>query len=286
MANGNLRLIFDNAADRGSLVASSQVGALTVDNLRNEKKAYVWRSATLNESLNLTWDALEPIGGVILAFNNLTPFATMRVRGYINAGDTTPDFDTGAKACQPIPTLKYLSLLNPIGENAYTPGGASQLAFGSGGYGAVWAPELRSVRRLQIDISDAQNALGYIESSRLVVGRFWEPLYNFDFGHAVQYMDGGKSERSEAGDVRMEQGAKWRRVSLSLSYMDPIDRATLLRIARVHGATKPFFFSAFPENDDRNLEQVYQLWGKFTESPRIANPRYDAWASSLDIEEM
>lgn len=284
--NDNLRIIFDNAADRGSLIASSQAGALVAENLRNEKKTYLWRGTTLTESLNLIWPTAEPIGGIVLAFNNFTPNATMRARGWANVNDEIPRFDTGVKLCQPMPTLKYMSLLNPIGENAYTPGGIQQTSFGAGGYGVLWVPSMLSVRRLLIEISDPTNPAGYIEASRLVVGRFWQPQYNFDFGHGITYHDGGKAQRSEGGEIRNEQGAKWRSMNLSLSYLDPVDRANFIRIARTHGTTKPLFVSAFPENEDRNLEQVYQLWGQFADKHTIRNPRNALFATQIQIEEM
>jgi hypothetical protein len=281
--NGNLRIIYDNAADRGS----SQSGALVVENLRNDKKVFAWRSAGTTESLNLTWAEPEPIGGVAMAFNNFTSAARVRVRGWVNPGDVVPNFDTDYVQCQPEPILKYLSTLNPIGDNAYTRAGVSLAAFGLGGYGAVWVPGYHSVRRLQIDVMDPTNPDGYLEFSRLVVGRYWTPIHNFDYGNGVTFVDSGKSQRAESGDMRSEQGPKWRKIGFGLSYLDPIDRANLTRIYWTHGRTRPVFVSAYPEHEDVNLEQVHQLWGLFVDNPRINNVRYnDTFASAIEVEEM
>ena len=76
----NLRIIYDNAADRATLTASTTAGALGVANLQNNRKGRPWRATGTTARLAATWAAPERIGGVFLPFCNLSPTATMRVR--------------------------------------------------------------------------------------------------------------------------------------------------------------------------------------------------------------
>lgn len=76
----NLRIIYDNAADRAALTASTTAGTLGVANLQNNRKGRPWRATGTTARLGATWAAPERIGGVFLPFCNLSPTATMRVR--------------------------------------------------------------------------------------------------------------------------------------------------------------------------------------------------------------
>ena len=76
----NLRIIYDNAADRAALTASTTAGTLGVANLQNNRKGRPWRATGTTARLGATWAAPESIGGVFLPFCNLSPTATMRVR--------------------------------------------------------------------------------------------------------------------------------------------------------------------------------------------------------------
>ena len=76
----NLRIIYDNAADRATLTASTTAGTLGVANLQNNRKGRPWRATGTTARLGATWAAPERIGGVFLPFCNLSPTATMRVR--------------------------------------------------------------------------------------------------------------------------------------------------------------------------------------------------------------
>ncbi len=76
----NLRMIYDNTADRAVLTASSEAGALVASNMLTEIKSEVWRSTGLLEHINVTWPTVETFAGVMCPFCNLTSLAMLRVR--------------------------------------------------------------------------------------------------------------------------------------------------------------------------------------------------------------
>lgn len=51
----NLRIIYDNAADRATLTASTTAGALAATNLQRDEKAAIWRSTDTTATLTATW---------------------------------------------------------------------------------------------------------------------------------------------------------------------------------------------------------------------------------------
>lgn len=282
----NMRIVWDNAADRGSIAATSEAGQLVAANLRNNLKSKVWRALSTEASIILAWDTPEPIGAVVLAFNNLTSKATVRIKGYTWSDSMIPEYNSGAVECAPAPALGQFQWGTPLGENFYKRGGASLFAYGYGGYGVVWVPGGRAFRRMEIRISDPDNPDTYIEVGRLIAGPWWSPMYNFDFNHSVTMYDSTENKRTGGGDLRGEKMAKWRIIDFSLSNMNSEDRAAMMRMVRLHGVSEPFFISLFPESEDKLLEQSYQLWGKLTEPGKLSQPRYDVYSSRLTVEEM
>lgn len=282
----NMRIVWDNAADRGRIAATSEAGQLVAANLRNNLKSKVWRALSTKASIVLGWDTPEPVGCVVLAFNNLTARATMQIRGYTWEDSLIPEYDSGAVECAPPPALGQFQWGSPLGENFYRRGGASLFAYGYGGYGVVWVPGGRAFRRMEVHISDPNNPDTYIEVGRLITGPWWAPQYNFDFNHSVGFEDSTQNRRTEGGDLRGEKAAKWRTIEFSLSNMKAEDRSAMLRLIRLYGVSEPLFISLFPENEDKMLEQSYQLWGKFSDSGKLTQPRYDFYATRLSVEEM
>lgn len=77
----NLRVISDNAIDRAVLSASSTAGNFNLASLQSPRKSDVWRAAAgATARLGATWATPELLQAVVLAFCDLSPTATMRVR--------------------------------------------------------------------------------------------------------------------------------------------------------------------------------------------------------------
>ncbi|PHV27267.1 hypothetical protein CSQ93_15370 [Janthinobacterium sp. BJB426] len=274
----NLRIISDNAGDRAALTASSQAGALGPANLQREGKHDVLRSLGLALTITATWPTPEIIGGVALPFCNLTPTATIRVRGYVEPGDAVSDFDTGA-----VPACEYarLGMWNwgalPLGVNAFS--------YGGGTYGRSWF-QMRSVKKLVIDLADPDNPAGYIDAARLVAGAWWSPEHNASYGASVTPADTSNQYRNGAGEQKVERGALYRKLSISLDYLTPLDRAELWRIVRGNGLSHPLFVSLFPDNDDVELEQTHQVYGRLANLAAITTPSFQAYATTIEVEEL
>lgn len=76
----NLRIIYDNAADRATLSAPNAVANLGAAYLKTNIKSQVCRSTGKTLTINAAWATPEQIGGVALPFCNLSATATMRFR--------------------------------------------------------------------------------------------------------------------------------------------------------------------------------------------------------------
>jgi hypothetical protein len=275
----NLRIIYDNAADRAALTGSSAAGSMTVDRMLTDIKADVWRSTGPTATITATWTKAETIGGIALPFCNLSALATLRARGYSAPTDAVPLFDTGAIYACPGPALGLWNWgAAALGSNAF--------AYGGGTYGRLWIPVPGAVRKLVIDIDDSTNPAGYIEVSRLVCGGYWEPSENADYGAPATPVDTSKHYRNDAGDLLTDAGTRHRKQSVSLAGMSAVDRAVFWSILLGNGMPRPVFFSLYPNHEDAKLEQERQIYGKLFAPAALTTPSFQRYASSLDLEEI
>lgn len=296
MAANNLRIIYQNIADAATITASSTAGVTSTNNLKKDSKSSIWRSQTssstaVKANLVATFDS-SIIGGVILPFCNLTSVATIRVRGFTGAApilggtvDTptisTPGtliFDTGNIAACPYQQLGLWGWGTlPLGVNAYS--------YGGGTYARVWFPHA-TCTSIVVEIIDT-NASKYVEAARLVIGAYWSPKYNTEFGLTNGNKDMSTSERSQSGDLITNRGALYNSLNFDLNWLTPSDRLDLTRILKGNGLTKPLFVSLFPDNStDWAKEQSYQIYGKLSDIPAITHPIHGIYSASIDIEEV
>lgn len=282
----NMRVIADNVA----LVASSLTSATTeatlpLTNMLNDRKSRVARSTGVNWSFEVNFSVDTLVKAVALAFTNLTPLATMRVRGYASSsatvGVTTALFDVTAALCCPakLSTVRQDGLSNPalFGVNGFSQGYHS--------YAVRWF-EGGTVRKIAIDISDSTNPAGYLEASRLIMGTYWSPQYNPDYGLQMVTQDTSKSERTDGSDSLTDRGIRFKRMSMNLSQMQSADREAFYDLLALHGTSRPLFISVFPEDSEPRKEQQYMVYGKFSQMSSITVPTYNRYNFPIEIEEV
>jgi len=309
MAANNLRIIYQNAIDTSSttVTASSTASASTpTSNLKLDPKSQIWRSGsvttgagagglyTAKANLVVAFANTTTIGGIILPFCNLSPSATIRVRGYTGATPTmsgstdTPvvttagilAFDTSIiLACpyQPIGLWNWGT--QPLGVNSYS--------YGGGTYARAWVPSQPNCTSLLIEIVDTANYSPYIETSRLIIGGYWSLKYNTTFGLSQTPKDLSTNTRSESGDLISNRGVVYTSVSFDLTYLTPSDRLETSRILKGNGLSKPLFVSLFPDNSsDPSKEQAHQVYGKLSQLSGIQHTMFDIYGTQIEIEEI
>jgi hypothetical protein len=275
----NMRLIYDNAADRASsLAASTTAGALAASNMLTDIKTEVHRSTGTSVTYTLEWSSAQFVNAAVLAFANMSSTATMRARGYTETADPDPIVDTGADLCcpyQPFGMWEWGG--EPLGVNAY--------AYGGYVYARSYFAT-NAIKKLVLDVVDVDNASGYVEVGRIIVGKYWSPDTNPKFGLGIQPESNTEHKRSEAGDLRTEIMPTSRALKMDLNQIaNSIDRQRVYDILFGNGMSRPVFVSVFPEDDDPALELSHQLYGKLLDTP-MTNPQLGVFAASLQMKEL
>ena len=278
MANPNLRIVSNNAANAATLTTSSTAGALVAANMQTDIKSQIWRSTgCTSETITALFPTPQLVGCAILPYCNLTSAATIRVQAYSDAG-VTQIYDSGVlNACQ----YAALGLWNwgyvPLGVNAFPYGGAA--------YAYMWFPII-TAKQIKITLADPTNPSGHLDVGRLVVGTYWSPSVNASLGASVVVNDTSVHSRNDAGDLITTIGTRSRKMTFSLTNMPTADRANLMSILTGNGMPQPVLFSLFPQNTDPVLEQQHMIYGKISTLSPIAVTQLDRYSAPVEFDEV
>lgn len=268
----NLRVIYDNAADRATLSSSATAGSLGVSNLVTDIKSAVCRSTTTSLTITATWPTAETLGAAVFAFTNCTDNATITVSAYTLQGDSTPVY-----------TDTFVASRGAVTNSR----GVNNFAYGGGVYARAWFAQKVTVQKLVITLSDPNNPQGYVEAGRLIVGDYWLPSFGVEQANtSMTVNDSSTQTRTHAGDMYVTVLPRYKKMSLSMPSLDKTDRVPLWSILYNNGMVKPVFVSVFPNNSDPNMEHANQMYGRLSTSPSMQSPYYDYLAAKLDVEEI
>lgn len=125
-----------------------------------------------------------------------------------------------------------------------------------------------------------------VKVSKFIVGNYWSPKYNTGYGVQVGYEDATVSERLQSGDLYTTISPRNKTLQFDLQYMDESDKFQLFDIHCSIGKTRALFVSVFPEDADKQKEQMYSIYGKFNSLGNISHTMFTMYSSSLQLEEI
>lgn len=275
--SNKLRIVYNNAANRGTVTASSTAGSLVASNLLTDSKADTWRATGTSATITITFPTAELISMVAFPFCNLTSSGTLRAQCYTNVADASPVLDTGTVlAAAPTPLGMWDWGNIPMGVNSYSYGGAS--------YGVIWFAT-QSVKKVVITISDSTNPSGYVEASRLVMGAYWSPENDAELSPQWIPVEDTTHTRSDASDLRTDIGTMGKKLQLTLPVMTAADRNSMMNVLRGNGMSKPIYMSLFPQDSDSSNEQAFQVYGKLAAQAPVTLSNWNLYSTTIEIEE-
>lgn len=124
-----------------------------------------------------------------------------------------------------------------------------------------------------------------VKVSRFLVGNYWAPTYNTSFGIQVGYTDASTTERLHSGDHYITPGPRHKTLSLALEYLTDSEKFKMFDIVKLLGKSKPVFVSAFPEDTDLEREQMYSIYGRFSNLPSITYAMFTKYTTQIELEE-
>lgn len=276
----NILFLFDNAAMRGAVSASSEAAGLPATNLQKRQRSRVWRGTngtTENIDFTLAADESTPISMAALVDHNLSPLGTIRLRGWSDAID-------GADK------LVDVTIEPWAGLSGYGVGG-----YGVGGYGGAPTSSVQALIRpvtfLPLDgfydclywrYTLTDETLDYIQAGVAYLGDHWQPKTNMSWGSSLGREPRTKKRRSRGGQDYGNAKSGRAYFDFNLSWLSSADRDSLwLRYLAAEDHTS-FIFSARPTEGVELL--MNSLYGNFDPFEMVSSHHNNSQAKIRIVE--
>jgi hypothetical protein len=275
----NIRIIASNEADAAALSSADFLAALPASNLQLQGRARVARTedAAGAKVIDGEWPSARVISACVLHGHNLTSAATWRLQGWAGAGQSGDlVLDSGA-----VPALRRI----PWGYFRFglVPWGATVFSGWERAYSVMWLAPV-AVRSWRLTLLDEDNADGYLQAKRLLLGTYFSPEINVEYGLELDWDEATTQERTQAGTLHSDPGAQYRRLQGYFPHLSDVERSQLMELARRVGKRGEVFISVFPEAGSA-LERDYALLGKFTQLPAGEHGDWASWSKQFTFEE-
>jgi len=277
--SSNVLFLWDNAADRGTVSASSEVAAMPATNLQGPQRSDVWRSSGASpQQIDITLDAneLSPIGAIALVDCNISPAGTVKAQGWADGFGVG---DTVSVEIEPWDVMY-----------GYGVGG-----YGVGGYGGVADTKTQMLLRpiffvplgdwydyryWRITLTDT--SLTYLQAARVYVGSIWQPSVNMNYGWKLGREPGSRFITSRGGQKygNPRPGANY--LDLSLDWLSDSDRDDLWLQYLALEDHSPFIVCAKP---DGVIQRITTAMYATFDPVELTHTNYQTAATRLRIME-
>lgn len=276
----NLRLLSTNVVDAATLTSSDFTATLPVTNLQVEGRARVARTsnATGTKTIYGNFAGTTLCSALVLYGHNLSGTATWRLRLYNGANQTgTVVYDSTTLTPQTV-----------VGWGAFQwgaePWGSYIFRDWEQPFYSLFFSEVYAVS-FRLDITDTGNPAGYLQASRLIMGRYLTPYFNAAYGLALSWDTNSVQRRTLGGSVRTDRRATFRRLAFDLETLDAGERALWLDLARSVSLHREMFVSIYP-GVGGELERDHSLLCKFSQVPASNLPVPERWSMKLELIEV
>lgn len=281
----NMIISSTNYSDEAtSISADSEVATLPVENLQDRQLVKVYRSdGDTDVKIDVDFGQGRIIDFVALIRHNISQTGTIRWR-LSNAADfATTQYDSGTVDAWPV--VEEFGTL-PWGVFSWggriNPEVAAQYQISS--FAVLDNPV--QARYLRINISDSNNADGYIEAGRLIAGPAYRPSTNYGFGVEVQFVDESRIVKSRGGQTFVDEVERFRRIRFELQNLPEAEifGNVFNNIDRLRGVAKDIL--VIPQPDDPKTWPTQNIYGRLVRTEPIINRTLELYGRTIEVEEL
>lgn len=238
----NVRILMENYADAATITATpAMVATLPVENVQTLSRAKVARTNgnPTFQVMDFEMPASELANALVLVGVNFTGSATFRLQAWNRSA-------MGGQKTVDTPFLLAIEVKS-LGDLVWgvDPLGASLMDGWAYRYTLLWFQEAK-IQSFRVTISDPTNSDGYMELSRLMLGRYFSPAKNMAYGLEMGWIDKSSQYRTDGGTLRSDPLPSYRRWRFSLEAVENDERNQLLDHIRAVGRRNDLFMSCFP----------------------------------------
>jgi hypothetical protein len=281
----NMIISSTNYSDEAtSISADSEVATLPVENLQDRQLVKVYRSdGDTDVEIDVDFGQGRIIDFVALIRHNISQTGTIRWR-LSNVSDfATTQYDSGVIDAWPV--VEEFGTL-PWGVFSWggriNPEVAAQYQISS--FTVLDSPV--QARYLRINISDNDNADGYIEAGRLIAGPAYRPSTNYGFGVEIQFVDESRIVKSRGGQTFVDEVERFRRIRFELQNLSEAEifGNVFNNIDRLRGVAKDIL--VIPQPDDPKTWPTQNIYGRLVSTEPIINRTLKLYGRTIEVEEL
>lgn len=281
---GNMIISSVNLVDTASTItADDEVATLPVGNLQDRQLVKVFRNTQTTAQLDVDFGQVHIVNFVALIKHNLSQTATVRWRFSNVSNFATTVYDSGTVDAWPVVEefgtlpwgiFSWGGYLNPTVAANYTISTFDVLA------------DVIQARYLRVDISDPDNADGYIQAGRLISGPAYRPSTNMANGVEFEFVDESRVTKSRGGQTFIDEVERFRRIRFELINLPEAEifQNVFNRIDRLRGAANDIL--VIPQPEDPTTWITQNIYGRLTRTDPIINSQLEYYGRFFEVEEM
>lgn len=125
----------------------------------------------------------------------------------------------------------------------------------------------------------------FFEVNRLILGQYFQPVYNFSKGYSFGIAETGKSFRTDGGRLVREFSHFYRTLGLNFSVIPESDRSIFYEMFLHCGLRTDLLVSTFPLATEINKEENFTMLAKFTKPFIFSQIVEDFYSLNVAMEE-
>ena len=272
-----------NYVDDGTLTVDDEVATLPGTYLQDRQIVRIWRNTQLTAQIDVDFGQSRIVDFAALIKHNISTTGTIRWRLSNVSNFATTVYDSGVVDAWPIVeefgtlpwgVFSWGGYLNPTVAAEYTISTFDVL------------DSTVQARYLRIDISDPDNADGYIQAGRLISGPAYRPSINYANGVEFEFVDESRVTKSRGGQTFIDEVERFRRIRFDLINLpeNEVFQNVFNRLDRLKGIAGDIL--VIPQPDKPSTWITQNIYGRITNTDPIVNSALTYYGRRIEVEEL
>jgi len=270
----NIRFLTKNSHKLATLTATSE--ALSVENTKDARRSFAWRSATLaTQTITGTLATATSANCFVFANHNLSAGSSVQLILKLSGVTVYDSGEIDPKNY--IPAGVWRAGIDPYGEtlDSFLPYQNYDSWFASTVFDSY-----------EIIIKDSGNSDGYIQAGLIMLGSYFSPKLNVSYRPKMEWIEDSKTFRTDGGTRRVESiGSIYRKFAFKLDWLDDEDRITVLKEFMNSGKKEAIYISIYPESGG-GKELEHSFISNRESNIEFSNNFYENWQAPMIFEEI
>jgi hypothetical protein len=148
----------------------------------------------------------------------------------------------------------------------------------------IWMPK-KIAAYARITITDTNNPDGYIQASRMILGDYWEPTFNFEPGYSSGPVTNSKQITLQNGSTYANRLTQQRDTTVALKNLLPEEELIIYEFLSKVDLNQHVLISTYPLEGSA-IEQLHTILGNLTSWDKVTHDSLNIRSVSFNFREV